>query len=289
MSAENCPFEIIRSDEKDVSSEKKKDKYVSFEVKLGDGEDDPTVSQEFRRLDSTNPEDVLLFIENFDELVDTLETDEGAPRFKLIKALLAGDPAKKWKTILNEVGARNQNAFEQCIEKLLLSYMDQEISLDTKDWLQNVKKPRNMKVQDFLARIRSINDLITYMPYLGTGATRIQPVKFTDPELAVILRKAGPKHWRDSQVKANLKNLDINAQSNYYSSLKRVDDEAQNNSSKSKNNNSNKKGFSNNNNRNKNKNNKNNKNTNSNADKDDPVCPIHCKHKISQCTTIKND
>jgi hypothetical protein len=46
-------------------------------------------------LDSTNPEDVLLFIENFDELVDTLETDEGAPRFKLIKALLAGDPAKK--------------------------------------------------------------------------------------------------------------------------------------------------------------------------------------------------
>ncbi len=67
-------------------------------------------------MDSTNPEDVLLFIENFDELVDTLETDEGAPRFKLIKALLAGDPAKKWKTILNEVGARNQNAFEKCIE-----------------------------------------------------------------------------------------------------------------------------------------------------------------------------
>ncbi len=48
MSAEKCPFEIIRSDEKDVSSEKKKDKYVSFEVKLGDDEDDPTVSQEFR-------------------------------------------------------------------------------------------------------------------------------------------------------------------------------------------------------------------------------------------------
>jgi hypothetical protein len=90
-----------------------------------------------------------------------LETDEGAPRFKLIKALLAGDPAKKWKTILNEVGLRNQNAFEQCIENLLLTYMDQEISLDTKDWLQNVKKPRNMKVQDCLARIRSINDLIT--------------------------------------------------------------------------------------------------------------------------------
>jgi hypothetical protein len=84
-----------------------------------------------------------------------------------------------------------------------------------------------------------------------------------------------------------LKNLDINAQANYYSSLKRVDDEAQNNNSKSKNNNSNKKGFSNNNNRNKNKNNRNNKNTNSNADKDDPVCPIHGKHKMLQCTPIK--
>jgi hypothetical protein len=104
-------------------------------------------------------------VETFDDLVDTLETDEGAPRFTLIKALLTGDPLKKWRNILNEIAGRRQTDYENCIEKLLLSYMDQEISLDTKDWLQNVKKPRNMKVQDFIARIRPINDLITCMPY----------------------------------------------------------------------------------------------------------------------------
>lgn len=226
MSAENCPFEIIREDDKEDTRNRKNDRYVSFEIKIGEEDDAPTVSQEFKKLDSTNPEDVLLFIEHFDDLVDTLETEEGAPRFKLIKALLAGDPAKKWKNILNEVTDRNQRGFENCIEKLLLSYMDQEISLDTKDWLQSIKKPRNMKVQDFLARIRAINDLITFMPYLGTATARIQPAKFTDPELAVILRKSGPKHWRDSQIKANLKNLNINEQANYYSSLKRVDDDS---------------------------------------------------------------
>ena len=48
MSAENCPFEIIRSDEKDEDRRKHKDKYVNFEVKLGEDENAPTVSQEIR-------------------------------------------------------------------------------------------------------------------------------------------------------------------------------------------------------------------------------------------------
>lgn len=227
MSAENCPFEIIRTDEKDKNRSKHKDGYVTFEIKIGTSEDAATVSQEFKKLFSTNPEDVLIFIENFDDLVDILATAENSSWFSLIKALLSGDPAKKWRNILNEVPERNQRGFEKCIEKLLLSYMDQEISLDTKDWLQQVKKPKTMKVQDFLARIRQLNDLITYMPYLGTATECMNPVKFTDAELSVILRKAGPKHWRDSQVKANLKNLNINEQANYYSSLKRVEDESQ--------------------------------------------------------------
>ena len=103
MYAENCPFEIIRTDEREENRSKHKDRYVTFEVKVGTGDTAPKVLQEFKKLDSTNPEDVLTLIKTFDHLVDTLGTVEGSPRFTLIKALLSGDPLKKWRNILNEV------------------------------------------------------------------------------------------------------------------------------------------------------------------------------------------
>ncbi len=79
MSAENCPFEIIR--DADDNSTTKKDKYIEFEIKIGTGDNAPTVKEQFRKLESTHPEDVLDFIERYDQLVETINTAEGRPRF----------------------------------------------------------------------------------------------------------------------------------------------------------------------------------------------------------------
>ena len=78
--------------------------------------------------------------------------------------------------------------------------MDVKVSLDTKEWLQTITKPRKMTVQDFLACLRYINHLsIPYMPAVDNASTMIH--KFTEAELAQILRKAGPKAWRKAQIK----------------------------------------------------------------------------------------
>jgi hypothetical protein len=73
--------------------------------------------------------------------VVTLEVAKGEPRFRLVQALLAGDAAKQWIVITTAETAQNQDAFATCLEQLKLFYMDRDSSLDTKEWLQQVKNP----------------------------------------------------------------------------------------------------------------------------------------------------
>jgi hypothetical protein len=46
----------------------------------------------------------------------------------------------------------------------LLLFIEEDISLDIKQWKSKIKKPRNMSVQDFVQRLNNLNDLIDYTP-----------------------------------------------------------------------------------------------------------------------------
>jgi hypothetical protein len=187
VAAENCPFKIEPKSESD-SDTHRKDCFISFDVVL-----DPTARNklkaihEFRRLDSTEPEEVLNFIQTVAQAVVTLGVAVGGPRFWLVQALLAGDPAKQWIVITTAEADRVQDA--RCLDALKLVYMDRDISLDTKEWLQQVKKPRDMSVQAFLARLRHLNDLIKHMriPIEG-GDDNDRIPKFSESALSIILR-----------------------------------------------------------------------------------------------------
>jgi hypothetical protein len=212
---------------------------------------------------------------------------------------LAGDPAKQWIVITNDTPDCDQDSLVTCLEQLALVYMDRDISLDTKEWLQQVKKPRSMTVQTFLARLCHINDLIEHMPLPLEGADEDDRVpKFSISELSIILRNACPRSWRDAQVTANQKYMSLTAQANYFSSLKKLEDNKTNGkqdqrngqnkrNSNGKSNHCNSNGNSNKNNRNQNGNHHNNNNRSSNKKN----CAIHgqCNHTTKECDFIKNE
>jgi hypothetical protein len=136
MAAENCPFKIEPKTKVD-SDTRCKDCFVSFDVPLDPAAQNPLMAtHEFRRLDSTEPEEVLNFVETTVQAVNILNIAEGGPHFRLAQVLLAGDPAKLWTAITTAEAARDQDSYKKCLEELLLVYMDQDISLDTKEWLQ---------------------------------------------------------------------------------------------------------------------------------------------------------
>ena len=144
MAVENCPFSIEPKKESE-SDTRRKDRFVSFEVLLNsDDEDGLKATHEFRRLDTTELEDVLNFIETLAQAAVILDLGEGEPCFSLTKALLAGDPAKQCATITNSVIDREKDSYADALEDLMLVYMDRDIALDNKEWLQQVRKPRDM-------------------------------------------------------------------------------------------------------------------------------------------------
>ena len=225
MSSANCPFTIFpKKEDSDVT--RRKDKYVTINIPLNP--EDPNsqkITHEYSKLNSTEIKDVLEFFSTFDDIVNTLALPRGPQRFRLIPAMMGHDAQKKWFDIVNTYATnQTQDELEDCIERFLLLFMEEDISLDIKEWMSEVKKPRNMSVQDFVQRISHLNDLIDYTPIPDpTNNPDTQTPKFTDAELARIVRNACPAGWKKAQVQANIHHLNLAAQTRYYTGLKSVE------------------------------------------------------------------
>jgi hypothetical protein len=117
MAAENCPFKIEPKTEAD-SDTRRKVHFVSLDVPLDPAARNALMAtHEFRRLDSTEPEEVLNFVETIVQAVNILNIAEGGPCFQLAQALLAGDPAKQWTAITTAEAARDQDSHRRNVWK----------------------------------------------------------------------------------------------------------------------------------------------------------------------------
>ena len=171
MSAEDCPFQIIRPEIKEDTT--KSDSYIKFEVTIDPNNFDGLKSTiQFKKLNCNDPEDIMTHIQCFDALVSDLNTSEGEARFRLFKLCLAPNVQKTWSAVLDEVGNdRDQANFENSIEIFLCKKVERDCAIDTKEWLSQIKKPRSLTVSKFMERLSEINNLIPYMPLPEEGAT----------------------------------------------------------------------------------------------------------------------
>ena len=94
------------------------------------------------------------------------------------------------------------------------------ISLDAKEWLSEVRKPREWTIKRFLARIKVVNGLFTVMS-VPEGESDTIP-KLTDSELKVILKRVVPKSW-NKHVEANYKPTTLEDQARYFEGLRKVE------------------------------------------------------------------
>jgi hypothetical protein len=225
MSSANCPFSIFPKKE-DLDSIRRKDRYITINIPLNPSDpNSQKITHEYHKLNSTEVEDILEFFSVFDDVVKTLALSEGSQRFRLIPAMMAHDPQKKWFDIVANHGTnQTQVELENCIERFLLLFMEEDISLDIKEWMSEVKKPRSMSVQDFVQRLTHLNNLIEYTPISDPISNpNVQTPKFTDTELARIVCNACPAGWKKAQVQANLRHWSLTAQTRYYTRLKSVE------------------------------------------------------------------
>ena len=302
MSARNCPLSLVR--DCDSAAESQKHHYITLEIPLDPNDPDGLkVSQKVQKLKNTDCESVLEHVLRFDGVVHDLSLGEGAVRFNLFERLLDdGVTRNTWDTVRNDHPGHTQAIFETCIDSFILKFMTRDVSLDTKEYLRQVKKPRKWTVQQTITRLQILNNLIEYMPSPEEGEAQIP--KFSDAELRVVLQNCGPKSWKDSQVKAAYRPSNLTEQTQYFEGLRQLENDGNHNPRNNTTRNANRNNGSNNNNRRNNGNNssngRNNNSTNrrgrnsnssNNSSNLDPsaVCPIHGTHTVGECTLIRNE
>ena len=135
-----------------------------------------------------------------------------------------------------------------------------------------------MTVKKFMRRVKQINNLFSVMPLPEEGANEDERIDgFIEAELRIILKKASPRAWRDTQEKSNIRFDSVSAQVQYYEKLRNIDEcnvnraegkKPSNNKSSSKTNNK--------------------KTTSGNHDDSNFPCPIHgSSHTISECKLVQ--
>ena len=151
----------IRHHPKVTTTTKKSDQFIKLEILIDPNEPDglKTIIQ-FRKLESYEPEDVLVHLRNFNKLVDDWETDEGEADFRLFQLTLGPDAQSDWATVLEEIGDnRGQDEFLEALDTFLLSKVDRDCAIDIKEWLNQVRKPRSMTSR---SSCKQSNKLIIY-------------------------------------------------------------------------------------------------------------------------------
>jgi hypothetical protein len=81
--------------------------------------------------------------------------------------------------------------------------MEEDISLDIKEWMPKVKKPRSMSVQALVQRLNHLNDLIKYTPMTDpTNNPGKQTPKFNSCPTAVLQGGKGPNSSKAMSFKS---------------------------------------------------------------------------------------
>jgi len=171
--------------------------------------------------------------------------------------------------------------------------MTRDISLDTKEYLRIVKKPRQWTVVKLNDRLQTLTNLIAWMPAPVKGGD-LTP-RFSDDELKVILQNCCPRAWKKTMVRAAYRPANLTEQTQYFEGLRALEDDNPQERGHSRRNRS----STGRNDRNNNKNDHskgrrgngrgNNKRNDNNEDRLDAICPIHGGHTIRECTLIRNE
>ena len=131
--------------------------------------------------------------------------------FRKFRSCLKGEPRDKWIILTEDLPVISEDnyevdntfgvqAFYSQQTTLVSKSLDEDAVEITKDYLQNTKKPRSQKIENYIRRVKTINN---YIPLMKEGAQ-----KFTERELIkTVILKTIPNKWLQDLKRANNHNL----------------------------------------------------------------------------------
>jgi transposase InsO family protein len=210
------PFTLLRKTED--SWRNKADKHV-FKLPYLDGDDDSTFKHSVPIFEAGTMEEFFEWVQDLQELREMwqLNTADHAPKlYRVIPLTLRGAAKENWltavttleQTLLLEAMEEDDDATtgraktaadvdDILLPQMTLHYTVTKAAFHTREWLQRLKKPREITCLAFKQRLDKINSYLTLMPaYRGLNTP------LTSDELQTIFERAMPRSWMD-QLEVN--------------------------------------------------------------------------------------
>ena len=140
-------------------------------------------------------EELLRMIMEFNTHADTLGWTTPNDKFTKFESLLQGIATSVWKVLIQDLDRNTEDGWDEAIDRFKKKKNLGGIALrNQRSYLRNLRKPRDMTVEDFSNRIQYINLLLAEFP----DAT--EDDKLSEGEIKEILFKAMPESWRDAFI-----------------------------------------------------------------------------------------
>lgn len=118
-------------------------------------------------------------------------------KFAMTKRLLGGDPLINFENAIALHGEETDDHFVACLNDLVLYIFPRRALRIQKRYMRRqMRKPRDMRVRDFVARVQELNNYLTQFPPFATNQS------LPEDEILDILESAVPNAWQREFVRS---------------------------------------------------------------------------------------
>lgn len=140
---------------------------------------------------SGKPEEFLLFRKNFQKVVVGQGLTTGPAKYTMMRRLLDGDALAAFNQAAERHGNQTNDNFAHCMEDLTTHvFPNRALAIQRRYMRRYMRKPREMTIREYLARVNEINSYLPMFPGGNEGS------KLPDDELCDILEFGIPSTWQ---------------------------------------------------------------------------------------------
>ena len=160
-----------------------------------------TYSLNIRYFRTGTPEDFLKWRKDYDKVIRGQNLTTGPSKYAMARNLLQGDALRVFNTAASTEGNETNENFQKVLNALTRHIFPRKALVRQKRYMRRqMRKPYNMKIRTYVARVREMNDDFPLYPPFEAD------VKLADDELADIIEAGIPNSWQKAML---LHNFDV--------------------------------------------------------------------------------
>ena len=176
--------------------ELEKDQYMTFKLKTDPGNrNSAEYSLSVPYFRDGSPEEWLKFVMNLKRLFEGQNITTGPLKFSMARKLLIGESLSLFEEKASTVGAETLDQFDVCLRAVTNKVFPMKaINTQNRYTKKILRKPKDMRIRDFLARFKELNKYLEEFPPYNANQ------ELPEDEIILILESAIPSKWQQQMV-----------------------------------------------------------------------------------------